>query len=152
MHFLQLHMPTKKFSRVVLAGSLGLTFSFPIGLTIVGVLIVAAIYYYQTIHGYLSGGGSYIVAHENLGVIPGLVAAAALLIDYVLTVDVEVIASAFPTLWPYRMETSLLLLLMITLINIWGCQGSRYCNGCSSIFIPGDIFWHTRSRVRTGLS
>lgn len=116
------------FLGLVVAGSLGLAFSFPIGLTIVGVLIVVAISYYQTIHGYQSGGGSYIVAHENLGVIPGLVAAAALLIDYVLTAavsltaGVEAIASAFPALWPYRMEASLLLLLMITLINLRGVR------------------------------
>ena len=67
-------------------------------------LVIVAISYYQTIHGYPSGGGSYIVARANLGTIPGLIAAAALLLDYLLcaavslTAGVDAIASAFPAL------------------------------------------------------
>ncbi len=69
---------------------------------------IVALSYYQTIHAYPSGGGSWIVARANLGIGAGLVAAAALLLDYVLTAavsltaGVEAIASAFPALWPYR--------------------------------------------------
>src|SRR5436305_424298 len=55
-------------------------------------LIIVAISYRQTIHAYASGGGAYIVAKENLGTTPGLVAAASLLVDYVLTVSVSVAA------------------------------------------------------------
>src|SRR5712691_5272238 len=67
---------------LVAAGTAAFNLSMPIALTITGLLVIVAMSYYQTIHGYPSGGGSYIVAHENLGVWPGLVAAAALLIDW----------------------------------------------------------------------
>ncbi len=113
---------------LVIAGSAGLSLSWPIGLAIVGVLTLVAISYFQTIHGYPTGGGSYIVARSNLGVSAGLVAASALIIDYLLTAavsltaGVEAIASAFPALWPYRVEVALLLLLTITLINLRGMR------------------------------
>ena len=67
---------------LVVAGSAGLVLAWPIGLAIIGVLIIVAISYYQTVHGYPSGGGSYIVARANLGTLPGLIAAGALLLDY----------------------------------------------------------------------
>jgi amino acid transporter len=69
---------------LVVAGTAGLAYAWPIGLTIAGLLIIVALSYYQTIHAYPSGGGSYVVARANLGTFPGLIAAAALLIDYVL--------------------------------------------------------------------
>jgi amino acid transporter len=113
---------------LVVAGTAGLGYAWPIGLTIAGLLILVALSYYQTIHAYPSGGGSYIVARANLGTIPGLVAAAALLIDYVLnaavslTAGVAAVASAFPGLWPHRTAVALGLLLLITLINLRGLQ------------------------------
>jgi amino acid transporter len=116
------------FLALVVAGSAGLSLSWPIGLTITGLLILVSISYFQTIHGYPSGGGSYIVARENLGLLPGLLAAAALLIDYLLTAAVSLtagvaaIASAFPMLWPHRVPIALLLLLVITLINLRGIR------------------------------
>lgn len=91
-------------------------------------LIIVALSYYQTIYGYPSGGGSYVVARENLGTLPGLIAAAALNIDYILTAavsltaGVEVIASAFPSLLPYRIALALILLLIITLANLRGLR------------------------------
>ena len=113
---------------LVVAGSAGLAFAWPIGLAIVGVLVVAAISYFQTIHAYPSGGGSYVVARSNLGPLLGLVAAAALLTDYILTAAVsltagmDAIASAFPALWPYRVAGSLALLALITLLNLRGMR------------------------------
>ena len=113
---------------LILAGSAGLAFMWPIGLAITGLLLILAVSYYQTIHGYPSGGGSYIVARANLGTLPGLIAAAALLLDYILntavslTAGVGAIASAFPGLWPYRVELSLGLLAFITLINLRGLR------------------------------
>lgn len=113
---------------LIVAGSLGLTYALPIGLGITALLIIVALSYFQTIHGYPSGGGSYIVARTNLGDIPGLLAAAALLIDYLLnaavslTAGVAALASAFPNLWPYRVEIALFLLLVITLVNLRGLQ------------------------------
>jgi len=116
------------FLGLVVAGSAGLALSWPIGLAITGLLILVAISYFQTVHAYPSGGGSYIVARENLGTVPGLVAAAALLIDYVLTAAVSLtagvaaIASAFPGLWPHRVLLALLGLLLITLLNMRGVR------------------------------
>jgi amino acid transporter len=113
---------------LVVAGSAGLLLAWPIGIAIIGVLTIVAISYYQTIHGYPSGGGSYIVARSNLGTLLGLVAAAALMIDYVLTAavsltaGVEAIASAFPILWSHRIVVALFLLLIITLINMRGLR------------------------------
>jgi amino acid transporter len=113
---------------LAVAGSAGLGLAWPIGLTIIGVLFIVAISYYQTIHAYPSGGGSYIVARSNLGNVVGLVAAAALLIDYILTAAVsltagmDAIASAFPVLWPYRVTAALVLLALITLLNLRGLR------------------------------
>jgi amino acid transporter len=113
---------------LAVAGSAGLSLAFPIGLAITGLLTLVALSYFQTIHGYPSGGGSYVVARANLGTLPGLVAAAALLIDYVLTAAVSLtagvaaIASAFPVLWPHRVTLALGLLLLITLANLRGLR------------------------------
>ncbi|MFZ5916015.1 MAG: APC family permease [Chloroflexota bacterium] len=115
---------------LVVAGSVGLSQALPIGLTIVGLLTIVALSYFQTIHGYPSGGGSYIVARENLGTLPGLIAAAALLIGYLLTAavsltaGVEAIASVFPVLWSHRVALSLFLLVVITLLNLRGLRES----------------------------
>ncbi len=113
---------------LLVAGAAGLSNAWPIGVTITLVLAIAAFSYYQTIHGYPSGGGSYIVARDNLGTLPGLIAAAALMIDYLLTAAVSLtsgvaaLASAFPWLWSYRVEASLVLLLVITIINLRGLR------------------------------
>ena len=113
---------------LVVAGSAALSLSLPIGLAITGLLSIVALSYFQTIHGYPSGGGSYVVARENLGTLPGLVAAAALLIDYLLTAAVSLtagvaaIASAFPGLWPHRVALSLVMLAVITVVNLRGLR------------------------------
>jgi amino acid transporter len=113
---------------LLLAGSVGLTKAWPIGIAITVVLTIAALSYYQTIHAYPSGGGSYVVARSNLGTLPGLIAAAALMIDYVLTAAVSLtagvaaIASAFPFLIAYRVQIALFLLVLITLINLRGLR------------------------------
>ena len=113
---------------LVVAGTAGLQLMFPIGLAITGLLAIVALSYFQTIQGYPSGGGSYVVARENLGITPGLVTASALLIDYLLTAavsltaGVEAIASAFPELHPYRIPISLALLVVITLLNLRGLK------------------------------
>jgi amino acid transporter len=111
---------------LALAGAAGLALSLPIGLTISVLLIIVAISYYQTIHGYPQGGGSYIVTRQNLGTMPSLVAGAAIMVDYLLTAavsltaGVEALASAFPVLWEHRVLAALSILLVITLINLRG--------------------------------
>ena len=113
---------------LLIAGSAGLSLAWPIGLAITGLLIIVALSYYQTIYGYPSGGGSYVVARENLGTFFGLIAASALLIDYLLTAavsltaGVEAIASAIPSLWPHRVLIALVLLGLITLANLRGLR------------------------------
>jgi amino acid transporter len=116
------------FLGLVVAGSAGLAMSWPIGLMIAGLLAIVSISYFQTIHGYPTGGGAYTVARENMGLMPGLLAAIALMIDYVLTAAVSLtagvaaIASAFAILWPYRVPLALLVLLAITLLNLRGIR------------------------------
>lgn len=115
---------------LVTAGMAALEFSLPIALIITGLLMIVAASYYQTIHGYPAGGGAYIVAHENLGVWPGLIAAAALLIDYILTVAVSItagilaITSAAPSLLPYRVELCLLAITFVAWANLLGVRES----------------------------
>jgi len=113
---------------LVVAGSAGLALAWPTSLAITGLLFLVALSYYQTIAGYPSGGGSYTVARKNLGTLPGLVAAAALSVGYLLTAAVsltagaEALASAFPALWPHRVVISLLLLTVITVLNLRGLR------------------------------
>ncbi len=113
---------------LAVAGAAGLSLSFPIAAAITLLLAIVALSYAQTIQAYPNGGGSYIVAKENLGTPPGLVAGAALLIDYILnaavslTAGVAALASAFPGLWAYRIPLALGLLLLITLINLRGLR------------------------------
>src|SRR3954463_15446261 len=94
----------------VLGGAVGLaavSYVLPISAVIVGLLVLVGLSYRQTIFAYPAGGGSYTVARENLGVGAGLVAAAALLTDYILTVAVSIsggvaaITSAYPQLAPH---------------------------------------------------
>ena len=113
---------------LVVAGSAGLMLAWQIGLAITGLLVIVALSYYQTIRGYPSGGGSYVVARDNLGALPGLIAGAALLIGYLLTAavsltaGVEAIASAFPSLWLHRVALALLFLAIMTIANLRGLR------------------------------
>ena len=99
---------------LVLAGTAALSYSIPIGIAIVVLIAVVVSSYRQTILAYPQGGGAYIVTKDNLGTLPGLIAAGALLIDYVLTVAVSVaagvaaITSAFPALYDYRIPLGVL--------------------------------------------
>jgi amino acid transporter len=102
----------------------------PISLAIALLLAIVVGSYRQTILAYPSAGGAYIVSRENLGTYPSLVAGAALLTDYVLTVSVSVaagiaaITSAVPSLYPYRVELCLLGVLGITVANLRGVRES----------------------------
>lgn len=122
---------TEEILRVlVLAGAAALTLSMPISISISAVLAIVAISYFQTIHAYPNGGGAYIVAHQNLGEMPGLVAAGSLLIDYILTVSVsitagvEAITSAVPQLYTMRVEMGLAAIALIAWANMRGVRES----------------------------
>ncbi len=115
---------------LILAGMGALRFSIPISLAIVGLLTILTLSYEQTIHAYPSGGGAYIVARDNLGDLPALLAAAALLTDYILTVSVSIssavaqIVSAFPSIENFRVEVAVLMVFFIMLINLRGVRES----------------------------
>ncbi|MGZ5297291.1 MAG: APC family permease [Actinomycetota bacterium] len=122
---------TEEILRVLLIASAGaLALAMPIALAIGALLIIVVSSYRQTVRAYPSGGGAYIVSKDNLGVLPGLVAAAALLTDYVLTVSVSVVAgvfamiSALPALAPFKVELSVGFVMLITLANLRGVRES----------------------------
>lgn len=134
------------FLGLAVAGSAGLGYTFSLGIVITAILAIVAVSYLQTIHEYPSGAGSYIVAKENLGVFPGLLAAAALMLDYLLvgavslTAGVEALASAFPVLWPYRVAIALALLLFITILNMRGLQETGTVMSIPVYFFIGSFF------------
>ena len=111
-------------------GTLAFGWLLPISLAIVGVLALVTLSYRQTIRAYPNGGGSYIVARANLGVLPGLIAAAALLTDYVLTVAVSVssgvqaLYSLFPPLLPVAVPLIVLFILLVMAVNLRGIRES----------------------------
>ena len=122
---------TEEILRVLILVGFGtLSFSSPISFVIAAILAVVVFSYRQTIHAYPSGGGAYIVAKDNLGETPALVAAGALLIDYVLTVAVSIaagvaaITSAFPQWHINRVGMTLGFVVLIMLGNLRGIRES----------------------------
>jgi amino acid transporter len=122
---------TEEILRVlIVAGAGALSLSSPIAFVIAAILAVVVFSYRQTIHAYPSGGGAYIVAKDNLGETPALIAAGALLIDYVLTVAVSIaagvaaITSAFPAWHLNRVEIALACVSVLTLGNLRGIRES----------------------------
>ncbi len=117
----------------VLGGAIGLAavnYVLPISAVIVGLLVLVGLSYRQTVFAYPNGGGSYTVARENLGILPGLVAAAALLTDYILTVAVSIaggvaaITSAYPTLKPHTVLLCALSIIVLATVNLRGVRES----------------------------
>jgi len=113
---------------LALAGSAAFVFLTPIAFAIASLLLIVVISYRQTIRAYPDGGGAFIVANDNLGIGTGAVAAAALLIDYVLTVAVSVaagvaaITSAAPDLIGWRVEMALGFVVILTIANLRGVK------------------------------
>ena len=131
---------------LALAGAAYFTLSIPIAIAISVLLIVLTISYRQTIFAYPGGGGAYIVARDNLGELPAQTAGAALLTDYILTVAVSIssgvaqITSAFPTLYPYRVEVAIGLILFMTVINLRGVKESSSAFAVPTYFFLGMAF------------
>jgi amino acid transporter len=115
---------------LILAGMGALSLTLPIAISIALLLAIVATSYRQTILAYPNGGGSYIVSSDNLGTIPGLIAAASLMIDYVLTVAVSIaagvdaITSAFPELRPQHVIIAVAATILLTLGNLRGLRES----------------------------
>ena len=122
--------PEAAMTLLIPLGVLGLGYVGPILAIITGLLLIVYFSYRQTIAAYPTGGGSYIVARRNLGVFPGLLAAAALLLDYVLVVAVGISAgvgalvSAVPSLQPYTLWLCLGILFLIAIVNLRGVRES----------------------------
>ena len=115
--------------------------SIPIGIVVLVLLASLTISYRQVIHAYPQGGGAYMVTTENLSPKAGLIAGGSLLVDYMLTVAVSVssgadaITSAIPSLHPYNLHISILLVLILMLMNLRGLRESA-----TSLMIPVYLF------------
>lgn len=122
--------PEAALTVLLVLGVIGIGYIGPITLLIVGLLALVFFSYRQTIAAYPAGGGSYTVAKENLGVKAGLLAAAALMIDYVLVVAVGISAgigalvSAIPELQPHILKLCLVVLAVIAAVNLRGARES----------------------------
>ena len=133
--------PEAALTLLIPLGAAGIAHIGPISTLIIALLLVVYFSYRQTISAYPHGGGSYTVAKENLGTTPGLFAAAALLLDYVLVVAVGISAgvgalvSAIPVLQPHTLSLCLVILAMITLVNLRGVRESGF-----AFMVPTYVF------------
>ncbi len=133
--------PEAALTLLIPLGLAGITYILPIILAIILLLAVVYFSYCQTIDAYPKGGGSYTVATENLGPHAGLLAAAALMIDYILNAAVGISAgvgalvSAFPRLQPHTLALCLCILLLLTLINIRGVKDTG-----AAFLVPTYLF------------
>ena len=113
---------------LALAGIGAFVFTTPIAIAIVGVLAIVVLSQSQVISAYPNGGGSYVVASDNLGTLPGLVAASALLVDYVLTVatstaaGVAAISSFVPVFYDQRVGIGLVFIGVLMIVNLRGVR------------------------------
>src|SRR6202161_2275583 len=120
--------PEAALTLLIPLGAAGIAYIVPISSSIIVLLAIVYFSYRQTIAAYPGGGGSYTVASENLGTFAGLLAAAALMIDYILTVAVGISAgvgalvSAVPKLLPHTLFLCLIILFLITFINLRGTR------------------------------
>jgi amino acid transporter len=141
-------------------GAGGLTFILPVTVAIVVLLGIVYASYRQTIAAYPNGGGSYTVARENLGANVGLLAATALMIDYVLNVAVGISAgvgaliSAVPSLQPNRLALCILILILLTFVNLRGIReaGTLFILP-TCVFIMSlctIIFWGILATISSG--
>ena len=145
--------PEAALSLLIPLGLLGVQYIVPISAAIIALLVIVYFSYRQTIEAYPTGGGSYTVARYNLGSFWGLLAAAALLADYILTAAVGISAgvgaliSAVPRLLPHTMVMCLGILVVITIVNLRGVKDAGFAFlvptylfvGCLVITIGGGI-------------
>src|ERR687883_137382 len=114
------YAPQATLMILLAAGVSAIAWSLPISIAVVLLLAAVVFSYRQTIYAYPNGGGSYIVAHDNLGELPGLVAAAALSVGYILTVSVSIasavdqLVSAVPNLAGLRIELNIAAIALVT--------------------------------------
>jgi amino acid transporter len=120
--------PEAALTLLIPLGAAGVAYILPVSLSIIALLAIVYFSYRQTIAAYAGGGGSYTVASENLGTYPGLLAASALMIDYILVAAVGISAgvgalvSAVPQLQPHTLAMCLAILVLVTLVNLRGVR------------------------------
>jgi amino acid transporter len=146
--------PEAALTLLIPLGVAGLAYIVPLSFVIIGLLAVVFFSYRQTIAAYPKGGGSYTVAHQNLGMFPGLLAGAALLIDYTLdaavgiSAGVAALTSAFPWLHPWTLSLCLAALALLTVVNLRGVRenGSLFLAptylflGCMAIVTGAGLY------------
>ncbi|MGB7264094.1 MAG: APC family permease [Terracidiphilus sp.] len=148
--------PEAALTLLIPLGLVGVHYIVPVSMAIVILLTIVYFSYRQTIEAYPQGGGSYTVASENLGKGAGLLAAAALMIDYVLTAAVGISAgvgaliSAVPSLQPHTLELCLAVLAILTLVNMRGVHDTgvvfmipTYLFTATLLIVIAVGAWHT---------
>jgi amino acid transporter len=124
------YTPQETLIILLAAGTAAIYLSLPISVAVVLLLAIVVTSYRQTIFAYPSGGGSYIVARANLGETIGLIAAAALVVGYILTVSVSIasavdqLVSAAPVMAPWRVTLNVAAIALVTLLNLRGVRES----------------------------
>jgi len=158
---------------LVAAGTAAALFSLYVAVAVVVLLVFVALSYQQTVHAYPNGGGSYVVSRENLGLLPGTIAAGSLMVDYVMTVAVSVasgtaaMVAAFPTLASgahadrNRILISVGLIILVALANLRGVRESGrifavptylFVILCGGLVIAGLVRWAMGDLHPTGVS
>jgi amino acid transporter len=150
--------PEAALTLLIPLGLAGVKYIVPVSVAIVCLLSIVYVSYRQTIDAYPKGGGSYTVASQNLGTSMGLLAASALMIDYVLTAAVGISAgvgaliSAAPSLQPHTMQICLLVLLLLTIVNMRGVHDTGLAFMIPTYLFTGTILvvivvggWHVVS-------
>ena len=135
--------PEAALAILIPLGAAGLVYMRPLTLVILGLLLILYLSYRQTIRAYPNGGGAYVVAKQNLGTLPGLCAAAALILDYILNAAVGISAgvgalvSAFPALHTHTLALCLGILVFIALMNLRGVRESGLAFGIPTYLFVG---------------
>lgn len=138
--------PEAALSLLIPLGLLGVRYIIPVSIAIITLLIIVYFSYRQTIAAYPSGGGSYTVARFNLGAFPSLLAAAALLTDYILTAAVGISAgvgaliSAVPSLQPHTVSLCVGILAIITILNLRGVREAGVAFMVPTYLFVGTLF------------
>ena len=138
--------PEAALSLLIPLGLLGLQYIVPVSAAIITLLVIVYFSYRQTIAAYPNGGGSYTVARFNLGVFPSLLAAAALLTDYILTAAVGISAgvgalvSAVPRLQPHTVGLCVAILAVVTLLNLRGVREAGFAFMIPTYLFVGTLF------------
>jgi amino acid transporter len=139
--------PEAALTLLIPLGAAGIAYIMPVSVSIIVLLTIVYFSYRQTIAAYPGGGGSYTVASENLGTYPGLLAGAALMLDYVLVVAVGISAgvgalvSAIPSFEPHTLSLCLVILVLITIVNLRGVREAGVIFMVPTYLFLGTLLW-----------